>query len=637
VDAGDLDGDGDIDIVYAGYGEGRFKWCKNNGLGMAWGTPVNLGSSGATWARLVKIADLDNDNDSDIIGLVFANSGFAQITWFKNNGTGTFTATTIAGLDGNNAFDFVIADLNGDGYKDIVASYYNSNAVYWYRNNGDGTFGDRTLIINSFTKAISLLANDFDQDGDNDVIAVSSEQNIILYFKNNGSGVFDAPANINTTLTYDFTVSSGTDYMVTDDFNNDGRPDFAAVGSSSTAVKWFKNKLVLPLQSTSSGNFSLSCSNSNNGAIYIQIKDGTPPYAITWSQSGISGDTITNLSQGIYYCTITDADMTTIKDTFIITAPLPLSAQVFTTLAYPNNGSISLVVSDGTAPYSYIWDTGATTEAITDIPAGFYFCTITDNNGCTQVIYEIVNTLPPIVVALDQTKTYPIFCAGDSTGALAVLVAGGIAPYAAAWSNGDTGLLIQNLPAGTYFCTVTDALGGTGTASLTLSDPTFIFAAFSVTNATDGLSNGAITNIVVTGGNGNPYSFLWNNNATTASITGLEAGTYTCTISDSLGCTTIETYVVDNLVATGEALIDTPKMLLVPNPAHQYCTIIFDQQQVITEVKVYDSKGNVIFQKSSTNTPVTQIPTEYLPAGLYNVETLSSEGKIYLKKLIIHH
>jgi FG-GAP-like repeat/Secretion system C-terminal sorting domain/SprB repeat len=631
ADAGDLDGDGDLDIVFAGYGDGRFKWCKNNGPGNAWGTPTNLFSGVQTWAKLVKISDIDNDGDNDIMTLVYANSGFAQVAWVKNNGAGTFLPVSIVGLDGNNSFDFAIADINGDGLKDIITSFFNSNAIYWYKNNGDGTFEDNALVVNSFSGAASVLVNDFDDDGDIDIVAASVGQEKIALLKNNGSGVFQPPFYINSNHMFGTVAFGGINFMVTDDFDNDGKWDFAAIGNLTSTVHWFKNVPILPLQLTTTGNFNLTCANSYSGAIYLQISGGVLPYTVSWNQIGLSGDTIVNLLPGNYYCTITDANGSTLTDTFLISSPPQITAEVSTTLAYPNNGTATITnVTGGVPPYSYQWNTGDTDTSI-EVPSGVYICTITDAAGCTQSVNAIVNTIDPVVITIDNTQTQLISCFGASDGAMGILIEGGQPPYMVQWSNGSSGPVIEQLPSGNYTCTVTDALGGTGTAVLAMVDPQLITADFQVTHATDGQSNGAITNTLVIGGQGG-YSFLWSNGATTSSILGLSPGIYTCTVTDLGKCTYTETFTVTGIVGVSDHLISNT-FGIIPNPADEFFRIRSTGLFTVSRVQVYDSRGSMVY----TQTGQADIPTAGFAAGLYVVEIQEQNGGLVFKKVMVAH
>lgn len=214
----------------------------------------------------------------------------------------------------------------------------------------------------------------------------------------------------------------------------------------------------------------------------------------------------------------------------------PLSASVTRTnvACYgASTGSAGVIVSGGTAPYTYSWNTGATTSSITNRPAGTYVVTITDSASNT-LIKTIVVTQPAAPLSSGSTQTN-VLCNGDSTGSATVIPAGGTPPYSYSWTGGGTSATKNNLAAGSYTATITDSLGCTLQKVVTITQPTALTASQSQTEATCGLSNGTAT-VVPSGGIG-PYTFLWSpGGQTTSSISGLAAGNYSVVIKDNNLC-----------------------------------------------------------------------------------------------------
>ncbi|MBL0051105.1 MAG: SprB repeat-containing protein [Bacteroidetes bacterium] len=181
-----------------------------------------------------------------------------------------------------------------------------------------------------------------------------------------------------------------------------------------------------------------------------------------------------------------------------------------------------------------------TTASNNGLSAGTYTATVTDSKGCTAKCSYTV-TEPTYVVAMCSGTN--VNCYGGNNGSASVTASGGTPSYTYMWSNGKTTSSNNNLSAGTYTATVTDANGCTATCSYTVTQPTLLVATCSGTNVTcKGASTGSAA-VVASGGTA-PYTYLWSNGKTTSSNNGLSAGTYTATVTDSKGCTAKCSYTV---------------------------------------------------------------------------------------------
>lgn len=130
------------------------------------------------------------------------------------------------------------------------------------------------------------------------------------------------------------------------------------------------------------------------------------------------------------------------------------------------NGSATVTVSNGTAPYSYAWSNGATTASISNLSAGNYTVTATDSNGNTGTLIVNISQPAPInanVTGVDETS------APANNGSATAAPTGGTPPYTYLWSTGATTATINNLNSGTYTVTVTDANNCTKTGSVVIS------------------------------------------------------------------------------------------------------------------------------------------------------------------------
>ncbi|MBK8845742.1 MAG: hypothetical protein IPO27_03915 [Bacteroidetes bacterium] len=198
-----------------------------------------------------------------------------------------------------------------------------------------------------------------------------------------------------------------------------------------------------------------------------------------------------------------------------------------------SNGTASVSASAGTPGYSYLWSNSGTDASQTGLVAGTYTVTVTDANGCTGTCSYTV-TEPALLVG--NCSGTNVSCNGGSNGTAMSAPSGGTSPYTYVWSNSGTDASQTGLVAGTYTVTVTDANGCTATCSYTVTEPALLVGNCSGTNVScSGGSDGSAIS-APTGGT-SPYTYVWSNTGSNASITGLMAGTYTVTVTDANGCT----------------------------------------------------------------------------------------------------
>jgi len=285
---------------------------------------------------------------------------------------------------------------------------------------------------------------------------------------------------------------------------------------------------------------SVSCFGGNDGSATCgNATGGTAPYTYTWS-SGATGQTATGLAAGTYTVTAEDVNGCTGEDSVTIFEPTELTVDT-TSVTHPlcngsSDGAISIVAAGGTPAYAFAWSNGSTSQNLTGLAAGTYTVTVTDNNSCTETL-SVTLTNPPAIIA-SITVDSNASCNGATDGGLTASGTGGDGgPYTFGWSNGETTATIIGLGQGTYTVTVTDGNGCSDTTSATITEPTAVVASIptssnvSCLGGTDGSATAA-------GAGGTPnYSFSWNTGATTATIGGLTAATYSVTVTDANGCT----------------------------------------------------------------------------------------------------
>ncbi len=220
VVTGDIDGDGDLDIVSA----------SNSGLawherthGTNWANRVLLAAP-AGGVEYAACADLDADGDLDIV-----SSSSMGIVFHENLGGGTFGPSAVLDATVTQAGDLDLSDLDGDGELDVVSA--SSMGARWNQNLGGGAFGTSQVLAHDSLLAYSVHALDFDLDGDTDVVSASPALNQIVFVENVGLGVFAAPEVIASN-------ASGIRWVTSADLDGDGDPDLVATMAS---VSWFEN------------------------------------------------------------------------------------------------------------------------------------------------------------------------------------------------------------------------------------------------------------------------------------------------------------------------------------------------------------------------------------------------------------
>lgn len=213
-----------------------------------------------------------------------------------------------------------------------------------------------------------------------------------------------------------------------------------------------------------------------------------------------------------------------------------------------NNGSASATPTGGTAPYTYVWTTTPvqSTQTATGLSPGNYTVTVTDATGCFS------NTGTVTVGGsggFSTTETHAdVVCFGNNDGTATVTPNGGNTPFTYSWSTNPVQATpsISNLSAGTYTCTVTDAMGCIQTQTVQITQPPSITATITATVnvkcpfGTDGSASAA------GGGGVGPYNYIWNSNPSQAgaAASNLTAGSYVVTVADAKGCTTTQSVTI---------------------------------------------------------------------------------------------
>jgi len=299
------------------------------------------------------------------------------------------------------------------------------------------------------------------------------------------------------------------------------------------------------------------CFGENTGAIDLAITGGVAPVSISWN-FGSNQASVSGLAVGNYCVTLTDTNGDQANECYDITGPtsaLDISASVAPqTIPGANDGSITLTVTGGDAPYSYNWNgpnvNNISTKDLSGLTEGNYTVNVTDTRGCVQTRSYFLETAgDALTIDSGASQVATISCFGENDGAINAAVFGGATPYSFSWSGPDMFMAntanISGLAPGSYQLTVTDANNETAVSvQFFVSEPSApLNATANITNeSSPGQNNGGIQ-LAVSGGTPG-YNFNWSNNNFGADNFGLTMGTYTVTITDARGCTFVESYVV---------------------------------------------------------------------------------------------
>lgn len=364
------------------------------------------------------------------------------------------------------------------------------------------------------------------------------------------------------------------------------------------------------------GSFSnVSCNGANNGSITISMGGGaTGPFTYAWTPSVGSSATVTNLAPGSYSCTVTDAYGCISSVSQTITQPAALSVNTTYTnvgCSGGSDGTATATPSGGTSGYSYLWMPGGyTTGSISGLNVATYSVTVTDAHGCTANGTASISQPPALAI----TSTHVDANCSQANGSATVSGTGGFAPYSWSWSNGQTGPNATGLASGTYTVTVTDVNLCTTSAPVTIADisgPTATISSFTNVDC-HGANTGNAT--ITTSGGTLPFTYIWNNGATTPTASNLTAGIYSVLATDAAGCS-----------ATANITITEPTVLVAN--ASGVDPVCFGNTNGSVLASAVGGTAPYGYVWTSTGSPTTAAVSG-LSAGSYNVTVTDANGCI---------
>jgi gliding motility-associated-like protein len=292
------------------------------------------------------------------------------------------------------------------------------------------------------------------------------------------------------------------------------------------------------------------CAGGYDATLSLQLSGGVPPYqfqivsgsggfSTTGSipSDGIWMEAATGLAAGWYDVQVTDAFFDT-SFSVQIGEPDPIDlTDLFVhdaTCFGFCDGALDVTIQGGTGLLSFAWSNGGNSPALDNLCAGEYTLSVTDGNACSATFDLAVAS--PEAFLVDALVLRAVSCFGGNDGVLAATA--NDSPIFSVWSNGQTGDTLAGLPQGIYSVTVTNADGCTGTGQVVLPAPQLPVTADAELLSPvicHGEASGAVVGTAA--GPDGPFTFLWENGSTDSSRSGLTAGVYVLTVSNTLGCT----------------------------------------------------------------------------------------------------
>ena len=440
--------------------------------------------------------------------------------------------------------------------------------------------------------------------------ASSGSANILCKGGNNGSASVTVSGGT-AVYTYSWTPSGGTTStasgLTAGSYTCSVTDSKGCTASQIFSLTEPAAAISITPSSTTSG-----CSVST-GSATASVTGGTGAYTYSWTPSGGTSATANSLGSGTYTVTVQDANNCVKTSTVIVgTSSGPTSSITSSNNATCHascNGTATASATGGAGPYTYSWTpSGGTGATASSLCANSYTCNIRDANNCLTT--QVVTISEPALLSVTASQTN-ILCNAATSGTATASVTGGTGSYTYSWSPaGGTGSVANNLPAGTYTCSITDANNCPVSQVFTLSQPAALSITPSQTNVACNTGNSGSATANVTGGSG-PFSWSWTPSGGTGSTaSSLIAGTYTCHVTDANNCPSSQVFVVTE-----------PAALLV-----SATSVSATCGNANGSAGVTASGGTGVYSYSWSPGGSTTSGLNSMPAGIYSVTVTDANG-----------
>jgi hypothetical protein len=470
-----------------------------------------------------------------------------------SGGTPPYTIEFLAPLTNativNTISPIFVSSLSGGSYSVKINDSSTPTNLEYYIN---------IPISSGFCANISNVVDTTCGNNNGQVVASTTSNNssIYSYLYTQQSNLIDSKGSISNYIFYN-NLSGGTYYLYFEDF-----------GGCTAKTESF---IIESFSDFDFGYYVIDdspCFSGSTGKIYITGETGYSPYTYNWSVPQ-TGNTITGLTSGLYSVEIVDAKNCSKTKTIEVKDVQNLGIQSITTsppICFNSNGSITITLSGGTAPYYYLLNGGYVdityekTILIDTLPANGYNISITDAGLCninTSLTLSTVNSMISADIFVQNS-----YCSNNG-GVLTLTANGGLGPYTFGVinSSGNTNTFItnsnnhtfNNLQSGDYTAYITDSSGCYYSDEVTIMTENRFSLNYSTTGTTCGNSNGGVFLYISSGGTppysyylGTDYSIL-DTSLSAVTFNNIQSGQYTSRVIDSLGCEqTKEVYISQN-------------------------------------------------------------------------------------------
>lgn len=301
-----------------------------------------------------------------------------------------------------------------------------------------------------------------------------------------------------------------------------------------------------PPQLTATTSSTPAACGNNNGSASVTPSGGAGGYTYLWQPSGGIGSTDPNLNAGTYTCIITDVNGCSIAPTVTVASTGGLSSTIAGTDALcfgGATGSVTVTPVGGNPGYTFAWTPNVSaTGTASGLVAGTYAVVVTDASGCSSTSSYTVSEPTQLTIS---SAGFNVTCNSVCDGQVVTIPAGGTPNYTFLWNTGCTAAACNNMCAGNYTVTVTDANGCTATDTANVAQPAAIVINTSVQDANCNQSDGSAT-AAGSGGTGS-LTYQWIGGPATATYSNIPSGTYSVIVTDGNGCSDTATATVGNI------------------------------------------------------------------------------------------